>query len=158
MSISATKQLEERTSQQPKQGFQRCPKEKSALSDDVSFITLNADENILRMLREVKKTQNLKKRVYNQIPVFKFSSKNKLDEYLISIQAYPCWLCLCLFLCLNPLKTLTFTPESNFIHEQANTQNNHRRKQKVYTSQFLISVPIQRVVQGIMERGLTRIF
>jgi len=60
-------------------------KEKLSLSEKVDFIFLNADDNVLRMLREVKKTQNLKKRVYKQIPVFKFSSKSKLDEYLISI-------------------------------------------------------------------------
>lgn len=60
-------------------------KEKSQLVDGYSFSYLNANDNVLRMLREVEKTQQPKKKAYKELPVFKFSNQKNIDEYLFSI-------------------------------------------------------------------------
>lgn len=50
------------------------------------FVSIsNAEENIRVMLKTVETTQSKKNRFYREVPVFRFSSKEKLSDYLMSI-------------------------------------------------------------------------
>jgi hypothetical protein len=62
-------------------------KEKSLLQKDlnVSIQIINANEEIIKILSIVSKTQNKKDREFISIPVYKFSDSKLLSDYLFAI-------------------------------------------------------------------------
>jgi hypothetical protein len=46
---------------------------------------LNANEKVIRMFQVVSKTQNSHERLFEKIPVYKFSKIDSLSDYLLSI-------------------------------------------------------------------------
>ncbi|MBN8703789.1 MAG: DUF4325 domain-containing protein [Bacteroidetes bacterium] len=46
---------------------------------------VNANEEIINMLRAVKLTQNIVNRAYTQIPVYKYTDASMLRNYLLSV-------------------------------------------------------------------------
>ncbi|MEO6882416.1 MAG: hypothetical protein ABI199_00175 [Bacteroidia bacterium] len=60
-------------------------KEKYQNSFSVLVNISNAGEEVLSMLRIVAKTQNKSSRNYVVLPVFKYSDKAKLSDYMLSI-------------------------------------------------------------------------
>ena len=52
---------------------------------NILFEMVDANEEIIHMLRVVSNTQNKVEREYVQLPVYKFTNQNLLGEYLLSI-------------------------------------------------------------------------
>lgn len=54
-------------------------------SNDVVIEILNANEEIIKMLKTVARTQNKTKRAFVKLPVFKYSNAELLSDYLLSV-------------------------------------------------------------------------
>lgn len=58
---------------------------KLASEQQKSMIVTNANEEVINMLQSVARTQSKINKVYKDIPVYKYSSWNQLENYLLSI-------------------------------------------------------------------------
>jgi hypothetical protein len=58
---------------------------KLAIEQQKSIIVTNANEEVINMLQIVAKTQNKIYRGYSNLPVYKYSTWNQLENYLLSI-------------------------------------------------------------------------
>ena len=52
---------------------------------NVKIHIVNANEEVINMLQVVSKTQNSNNRIFEKIPVFRFSKPKMLSDYLFSI-------------------------------------------------------------------------
>ncbi len=51
----------------------------------LALVISNANEEIIRVLKTVEKTQNKSKREFVRLPVFKYSDSDRLSDYLLSV-------------------------------------------------------------------------
>src|SRR5690606_22038306 len=54
-------------------------------NNEVVIHIVNANEKVIHMLQVVAKTQNPNERTFEKIPVFRFSKRQMLTDYLLSI-------------------------------------------------------------------------
>lgn len=60
-------------------------KMKCAIELKKNVIVSNANESVVHMLNAVAKTQNKKPNTFLNIPIYKYSSQNQLENFLLSI-------------------------------------------------------------------------
>lgn len=56
-----------------------------ATTQQKSILVLNANEEVIRMLQTVARTQNKSDLQFNSMPVYKYSTWSQLESYLLSV-------------------------------------------------------------------------